>query len=75
MILYLYENLAGLKINFDKSEILLTIEDSVKLERYADVLNYQMGFWRIKYLGALVSGGRVKVKEILSLLRKNKTKI
>jgi hypothetical protein len=39
MLLYLYENLAGLKINFDKSEILFTIEDSVKLERYDDVLN------------------------------------
>jgi hypothetical protein len=29
ILLHLYENLIGLKINFDKSEILLTIEDSL----------------------------------------------
>jgi hypothetical protein len=57
ILLYLYENLAGLKINFDKSKILLSIEDSIKLELYADNLNCQMGFWPIKFLGALVSGG------------------
>jgi hypothetical protein len=39
-------------------------EDSIKLELYADVLNYHMGFCHIKYLGAPVSGGRLKVKDI-----------
>jgi hypothetical protein len=29
ILLHLYENLAGLKIKFDKSEILLKIEDSL----------------------------------------------
>jgi hypothetical protein len=29
ILLHLYENLVGLKINFDKSEILLKIEDSL----------------------------------------------
>jgi hypothetical protein len=39
------------------------MEDSIKLEIYADIL-YQMGFWPIKYLGALVSGGRLMVKDL-----------
>jgi hypothetical protein len=42
-LLYPYESMAGLKINFDKSEILLTLEDFVKLETYAYIFYFQMG--------------------------------
>jgi hypothetical protein len=32
-----FEDMAGLKINFDKSEIMMVMEDSIKLETYAMV--------------------------------------
>jgi hypothetical protein len=48
--------MADLKRNIDKSEILLTLEDQVKLEMYVDIFYCQIGFWTIKYLGAPVSG-------------------
>jgi hypothetical protein len=32
MLLYFYEYMAGLKINFDKSEVLLTMKNSIKLK-------------------------------------------
>jgi hypothetical protein len=35
-----------------------------KLEELANVLNCQMGFWPIKYLGAHVSGGRLREKDL-----------
>jgi hypothetical protein len=40
------------------------LEDSVKLEIYADIFDCQMGFWPIKYLGAPVSGTRIRVKDL-----------
>jgi hypothetical protein len=48
--LYLFESMSSLKINFDKSELMLIVEDSNKLEEYTKVFNCQMGFWPIKYL-------------------------
>jgi hypothetical protein len=32
-----------LKNNFDKIEVMLVLEDRIKLERYAEVLNCQFG--------------------------------
>jgi hypothetical protein len=64
ILLYLFECMSGLKINFDKSELLLTLEYSIKLEEYTGILNCQMGSWPIKYLGAPVSGGRLKIEDL-----------
>jgi hypothetical protein len=66
--------MADLKRNIDKSEILLTLEDKVKLEMYADIFDCQMGFWTIKYLGAPVSGSRIRVKD-LHFIEENEEKL
>jgi hypothetical protein len=44
ILLYLYERMVGIKINFDKSEILMTLEDTIKFEMYVDFLNCHMVF-------------------------------
>src|SRR4051794_1302956 len=63
-LLYLFEDMAGLKINFEKSEIMMVIEDSIKLEAYGEILSCQMESWSMKYLRAPVSGSRLHIKEL-----------
>ena len=59
LLLYMYELMAGLKINFSKSEI-LTIKDEEGWDRkYADIFNCQLGTFPIKYLGVPISPSRL----------------
>lgn len=64
LLLYIFENMAGLKINFDKSEVMMTNEDGVKLEVYAELFNCQIGSWPMRYPGAPVSGSRLRIKDL-----------
>jgi hypothetical protein len=43
ILLYLFEEMVRLKINLDKNEVMLVLEDSIKLEHYAEILNCQLG--------------------------------
>jgi hypothetical protein len=46
--------MSGLKINFEKSEVLLIQDDEEKLLFFANLFNCQIGSWPIKYLGTPV---------------------
>jgi hypothetical protein len=71
LLLYLYEMMAGLKINFNKSEIvMLNDHDNLALS-YAEIFNCQIGYFPIKYLGVPVSSRRLHVIDWLPLLEKN----
>ena len=61
LLLYLFEMLAGLKINFNKSEILMINDDKSWGTQYADIFNCQVGLFPIKYLGVPVNPSRLKV--------------
>jgi hypothetical protein len=63
LLLYMYEMMAGLKINFNKSEILVINDDSNWGEVYADIFNCQIGTFPIKYLGVPVSPSRLPVRD------------
>ena len=52
----MFEAMSGLKINFLKSEVMMVLEDSVKCEFYANMLNCQIESWPMKYLGVPVCG-------------------
>jgi hypothetical protein len=56
LLLYLFEMLAGLKINFNKSEILMINDEENCGQQYADC---QIGLFLIKYLGVPVSPSRL----------------
>jgi hypothetical protein len=43
ILLYIYEKMLGLKINFDKSEIVMTSMDEEKSNMYAEMFNCTMG--------------------------------
>lgn len=51
LLLYLYVMMAGLKINFNKSEVMVINDYNNKARVYADLFNYQIGYFPIKYLG------------------------
>jgi hypothetical protein len=44
---------------------MLTIEDGNKLD--ADLFNYRMGIWRMRYLGDHINGSRLKIKDLTFL--------
>lgn len=44
LLLYLFEAMPNLKINFQKSGLLMDLEDSVKLEEYASVFRITLLF-------------------------------
>jgi hypothetical protein len=55
--------MSGLKINFDKSKIILFAGDNTFDVQYADLFNYQMGLFLMNYLGVPNAPGRLHVIE------------
>jgi hypothetical protein len=39
LLLYIFESMSGLKINFEKSEVLMILEDDIKQNFYAEMFN------------------------------------
>jgi hypothetical protein len=54
-LLYLYEKMSGLKINFNKSEIIMVSSDEQKALCYSEIFNCATGVWPVKYLGVPIS--------------------
>ena len=75
LLLYLYEMMSGLKINFNKSEVLLIHGDMEKCFSYANIFNCQVGSFPLQYLGVPVSPGRFHVKDWDKLIEKNAKKL
>jgi hypothetical protein len=70
ILLYIYEKMSGLKINFNKSEVIMVSSDEQKALAFSDMLNCATGTWPIKYLGVPVSGSRLHVVDWLNLNEK-----
>lgn len=70
-LLYMYEMMAGLKINFYKSEV-MTINDEDRWDiTYAGIFNCQVGTFPIKYLGVPVSPSRLHIADWVPLIEKS----
>lgn len=69
-LLYLFEMLDGLKINFNKSEIYIVNDEGEWGQTYAEIFNCQVGLFPIKYLGVPVSPSRLKVCDWIPLVEK-----
>jgi hypothetical protein len=61
LMLYLFAQMSNLKINFDKSEIILIGGDNNLVVQYAELFNYQVGLFPMKYLGVPIAPGRLHV--------------
>jgi hypothetical protein len=55
--------MSGLKINFDKSEVLVTGVPEEEKRRLANLLNCKMGSYPLRYLGLPVNGGPLRVAD------------
>ena len=59
LILYCFEWLSGLKINFHKSEVYVFGVDQPEKERMANMPNCKLGVWPMRYLGFPLSEHRL----------------
>jgi hypothetical protein len=69
-LLYLYESMSDLKINFNKSEAIMVSHDMNKAAEYADAFNCGIGNWPIKYLGVPGSGSKLHIADWIPLTEK-----
>jgi hypothetical protein len=62
-LLLCFENMSGLKINFDKSEVMVSGLAEGAKQRVANLLNCKLGKFPIKYLGLPMSDRPLSVAE------------
>src|SRR4051794_38881913 len=60
LLLYMFELMLGLKINFLKSEVLCVGVDDFVLGTYSDMFNCQIGHFPMKYLGVPVGFSQLR---------------
>jgi hypothetical protein len=70
LILYCFEAMSGLKINYQKSEVFGVGVEQVDPVIVAMMLNCEIGFFPMKYLGLLISGDKIMVKDLDFVLEK-----
>jgi hypothetical protein len=75
LLLYMYEMMADLKINFYKSEVMTVNDEENWASTYAEIFNCQVGAFPIKYLGVPVSPGRLHVADWLPVIEKSSKKL
>lgn len=63
MLLYIYEMMAGLKINFMKSGIFVINGDEDIIMQYASLFDCQIGTFPMLYLGVPVSHNRLHIAD------------
>jgi hypothetical protein len=66
----MFEQLSRLKINFDKSEVLLIGGDNDISLEYADIFNCNISLFPLKYLGVPISARRLHVIDWVKLEEK-----
>jgi hypothetical protein len=75
LLLYMFEQIAGLKINFEKSEILLVGGDNELAVSYANLFNCQISFFTLKYLGVPIAASRLHVVDWTKMEEKSAKKL
>jgi hypothetical protein len=75
LLLYIYEQMSGLKTNFDKSDIILVGRDNNLAAIYAEIFNCQVSIFPIKYLGVPVSASKLHISDWVKLEEKLEKKL
>jgi hypothetical protein len=76
LLLYMFEQMSGLKINFDKSEVLLLGGGGNDIAlKYAEIFNCNISLFPLKYLGVPISAGRLHVVDWVKLEEKSVKKL
>jgi hypothetical protein len=75
LLVYLYEQMPGLKINFEKSEVMLLGGDDEVALMYAEIFNCSVGIFPLKYLRVPISAARLHVTDWIKLEEKSAKKM
>jgi hypothetical protein len=67
--------MAGWKINFNKSEVVMVNDENTWGSTYADIFNCQVGKFPIKYLGVPVSPSGLHLSDWLPLIDKSNKRL
>ena len=73
-LLLCFEAMSGLKINFDKSEVVILGYSAEDQQRIADNLNCKLATFPVTYLGMPVRDSRILVKDLDPLVERVKSK-
>jgi hypothetical protein len=65
-LLYCFENMSGLRINYQKSEVFVIAVDLEEQNRVADIFNCTIGSFPMKYLGVMISNNPMKIDDLAS---------
>ena len=63
-LLLCFEAMSGLKINFDKSEVMIMGYSPEEQQRIADKLNCKLAAFPVTYLGMPISDSRILIKDL-----------
>ena len=74
-ILYCFEWMSGLKINYHKSEIVVFGCEKDEEQRIANMLNYKVGKFPMKYLGVPISDHHSGVRSFFDIQNKMRKKL
>jgi hypothetical protein len=75
LLLYIFEQMSDLKINFEKSEVLIVGGDNNVALRYANLFDCQVGMFPLKYLGVPIAASRLHVVDWARVEEKSAKKI
>jgi hypothetical protein len=70
LLLYMFDMMSGLKINYLKSEIVVIGGDIHTMESYSEIFNCQVGKLPMKYLGVRVTFSNLKNIDWISWMQK-----
>jgi hypothetical protein len=75
LLLHLFKQMTGLKINFEKSELIMVgCDDDLSIE-FNETINCQIGYFPIKYLGVPISSGSLHMVDWKKLEEKLERKL
>jgi hypothetical protein len=74
-LLLCFETMSGLKINFDKREVVVMGYSPEEQQRIADNLNYRLTSFLVSYLRMLVRDFRILIKDLDPLVGRVKSKV
>jgi hypothetical protein len=76
LLLFMFEQMLGLKINFNKSEVLLLGGGGNDIAiKYVEIFNSNSSLFPLKYLGVPISTGRLHVVDWVKLEEKSAKKL
>jgi hypothetical protein len=74
LLLYVFESMSSLKIKFEKSEVMLILDDDTKAYCFSYLFNCQKISWPIKYLDTPICARRSTIAKMGFLGERTKKK-